>query len=111
VEALVGGGLPDPAIQEKRLASLKPTSRYAGGASYSLALAQFGPFIGHDGTLPGFQSFMGHDPITESTLVVFTNLNLARDGLETANLIARDIIGLLFSASPADATPVASPTA
>ncbi len=109
VEALVGGGLLEPAIQEERLASLKPTTDQPEAASYGLALAKFGPFIGHDGTLPGYQSFMGYDPITESTLIVFTNLNLAPDGLETANLIAIDIIGLLLSSSPAEATPEATP--
>ncbi|MBA3274175.1 MAG: serine hydrolase, partial [Chloroflexia bacterium] len=74
-----------------RLGSLKPI----GAAVYGLALRKFGPLIGHDGALPGYQSFMGHDPDTGTTLIVFTNLTASPDGTMTANKIARAIIEAL----------------
>lgn len=93
VEALVGGGLLDPALQDKRLASVHPVG--TNGAGYGLALAQFGPMLGHDGSLPGYTSFMGHDPKTNTTLIVLTNLQSAPDGRMVANEVARPIIAEL----------------
>lgn len=63
-----------------------PTDPMAAG--YGLALARFGPMLGHDGTLPGYQSFMGHDPEGDETLIVTTNLSASPDGKLTANEIA-----------------------
>lgn len=93
VEALVGGGLLSEELQAERLDSLKPAG--TGGAEYGLALAKFGPMIGHDGSLPGFESFMGHDLETGATLIVFTNLQSSPAGLMTANEIARPLIPML----------------
>jgi D-alanyl-D-alanine carboxypeptidase len=93
VEALVGGGLLNEEMQATRLASIKPQG--GAGASYGLALAQFGPMIGHDGTLPGFQSFMGHDPATGSTLIVLSSMQISPDDRSPANEIARPLIGAL----------------
>jgi len=109
VEALVDGGLLDPAMQEKRLASLKPPIGHPATAQYGLALAKFGTFIGHDGTLPGFQSFMGHDPDIGMTMIVLTNLDVSTNGLATANEIARPIIAELYGSPPQIVTPEASP--
>jgi D-alanyl-D-alanine carboxypeptidase len=91
VRALVraDGGLLPPELHRQRLDSVKstdPADRMAAG--YGLALAQFGPMLGHDGTLPGYQSFMGHDPEQDETLIVATNLSAAPDGKLTANEIA-----------------------
>ena len=109
VEALVGGGLLDPAMQKERLASLKPPIGLSGTAEYGLALARFGMFIGHDGTLPGFQSFMGHDPDLGMTMIVLTNLGVSPENLGTANEIARPIIAALSGSPPGIAIPEASP--
>ena len=96
VEALVKGGLISEDLQQQRLASLTSTNPSCSDApSYGWGLAKFGPYIGHDGTLPGFQSFMGHDPDTDSTIVVVTNLTYAPDGRETANAIVMAIMAAL----------------
>lgn len=97
VEALVGGGLLDPAVQAERLASLKvpPGSTDPQAAKYGLALAQFGTMIGHDGSLPGFTSFMGHDPQTATTLIVLATLQSSPDGLMVANEFAKAILPVL----------------
>ena len=68
VEALVDGGLLDPETQKIRLDSLKPPpGSPAGAAQYGLGIAKFGPLIGHDGQIPGYMTFMGHDPDTGLT--------------------------------------------
>ena len=93
VRALVRGG-PDerllpPGLQQQRMESIEsinPADPMSAG--YGLALAKFGPMIGHDGTLPGYQSFMGYDPDKDETLIVATNLSAAPDGKLTANEIA-----------------------
>lgn len=91
VEALMTGTYLSPELQATRLGSLKPI----GAAEYGLALAKHGPMIGHGGSLPGYQSFMGHDPDIGTTLIVFTNLTASPDGRGTANEIARSIIEAL----------------
>jgi D-alanyl-D-alanine carboxypeptidase len=96
VKPLVAGGLLDPALQKQRLDSLAPIApTNPEGASYGLALARFGPMIGHDGQLPGFQSFMGYDPASGTTLIVLTNLTAAPDGTQPANDVAKAVIPLL----------------
>lgn len=99
VEAMVGagGGLLDAAVQAERLASLQvpPGSTDPAAAKYGLALAQFGPMVGHDGSLPGYTSFMGHDPETGNTLIVLATLQSAPNGKMVANEIAKPLIGVL----------------
>lgn len=96
VEALVGGGLLPDELQRTRIESVVPIDPdNPDSASYGLALARFGPMLGHDGSLPGFQSFLGHDPETGTTLVVLTTLQFAPDGRAPANEVARLIMASL----------------
>ncbi|GAA1199880.1 serine hydrolase domain-containing protein [Pseudonocardia alaniniphila] len=92
VKPLVTGGLLDAATQKQRIDSLPPPTPNGISASYGLALARFGPMIGHDGSLPGYQSFMGYDPDGDKTLIVLTNLQAAPNGAQPANEIAKRII-------------------
>lgn len=97
VDALVEGGLLSAEQQRGRLASVKSIDPAdPASAGYGLALAQFGPMLGHDGSLPGFQSFMGHDPHTKTTVVVLTNLQAGPAGEQPANEMARAIIDELY---------------
>jgi D-alanyl-D-alanine carboxypeptidase len=96
VKPLVAGGLLDAATQKERLDSLTPTDPSdPNSGAYGLALARFGPMIGHDGSLPGYQSFMGYDPDSGTTLIVLTNLQKAPDGTQPASEIAERIIAQL----------------
>lgn len=95
VRALVAGDdrLLPPELQRLRLDSVESTDPADPmAAGYGLALAKFGPMFGHDGTLPGYQSFMGHDPDRDETLIVATNLSASPDGKLTANEIAMLIL-------------------
>jgi D-alanyl-D-alanine carboxypeptidase len=98
VQALAEGRLLNAETQKKRLASLRPTNPdNSDSALYGFGIARFGKLYGHTGELPGFNSFMGHDPDNHVTLVVWTNLAPAVDGRDPATVIARAIIGQVYA--------------
>ena len=98
VEALVGGKLLNSHLQARRLASVVPIDpSHSNSAAYGWAIAKFGNLYGHTGELPGYNSFMGHDPVNGVTLVVWTNLAPTVDGRDPATTIARELIGLLYA--------------
>ncbi|MDI1463722.1 serine hydrolase domain-containing protein [Catellatospora sp. KI3] len=100
VTALVGGGLLDPAMQRTRLDSIKPIPTPDNAdVGYGLAIVKFGPLYGHDGQIPGFNSFMAHDPATRNTVIVLTDLFASPDGKQPANTIAVAIIKALYGES------------
>ncbi|MDN5861761.1 MAG: beta-lactamase family protein, partial [Pseudonocardia sp.] len=93
VQALVGGGLLSPQLQQARLDSIRPVDPAdPDGAGYGLALARFGPFYGHTGELPGFNTFTGYDPQRKITVVVWTSLAPTVDGQDPASQMAKTII-------------------
>lgn len=98
VQALVGRNLLDADLQARRLASVQPTSPDSGSAQYGWGIAKMGPMFGHTGELPGFNSFMGHDPDNKVTLVVWANLAPAANGQDPATTMAKEIIGKVYPA-------------
>lgn len=96
VQALVSGKLLGADLQAQRLASVQPTSPDAGAAEYGWGIAKMGPMFGHTGELPGFNSFMGHDPVNKVTLVVWANLAPAANGQDPATTMAKEIIGKVY---------------
>ena len=62
----------------------------------------FGPnrIYFHGGEMPGYNSFMGYDPVNDVTLVVWTNLTLSLDGQHTANSIMLKMLDQIYIASP-----------
>jgi Beta-lactamase len=98
VDALVGGGLLSDELHRQRIDSIAAVdSSNPDSAGYGLAIAQFGPMLGHDGSLPGYQSFMGHDPNTATTLIIVATLQFGPAGEEPANQLAMTIIGQLHA--------------
>jgi D-alanyl-D-alanine carboxypeptidase len=90
-EADATGALVSPEAQKERLTWVSPPP--SPGTQYGLAIAEFpGGFIGHDGQLPGFNSFVGHNPETGGTIVVVTNVYSAPDGSQPANEITKTIV-------------------
>ena len=90
-EADATGALLSPETQKERLSWVSPPP--APNAQYGLAIAEFpGGFIGHDGQLPGFNSFVAHNPETDATIVVVTNVYSAPDGSSPATEITKPII-------------------
>ncbi|HEX9904561.1 MAG TPA: serine hydrolase domain-containing protein [Propylenella sp.] len=99
VEAMTTGQLLEPEMQAIRMQSPRPQSAdNPGGALYGLAIAKFGPLYGHTGELPGFNTFMGSDPVNGVTLIVWTNLAPAADGRDPATTIARALLGQIYAA-------------
>lgn len=93
VEALVGGGLLSDELQQLRLSEFQKAG--ASSAEYGLALAKLGTYYGHTGELPGFNSFMVHDPKMHTTILTWTNLNAGPDGTPPAVEIGRRIVKAL----------------
>jgi D-alanyl-D-alanine carboxypeptidase len=98
VQALVSGKLLNVEMQRRRLASTQPTdAKDPNSASYGLGIAKFGSLYGHTGEMPGYNSFMGHDPVNNVTVVVWANLAPAVDGRDPAVTIARSLIGMIYA--------------
>lgn len=84
-KALATGKLLSSATQKERLTwetSISPDLKYG------LAIADFYGYIGHNGQLPGYQSFEGYKPDGNSTIIVLTNLYEAPDGAKPADALA-----------------------
>jgi D-alanyl-D-alanine carboxypeptidase len=97
VEALTDGTLLDDEFQARRMASLQSTGGDRSKAAlYGLAIAKFGELYGHTGELPGYNTFMGHDPDRDITLVVWANLAPTPDGLDPATTIARTLVESIY---------------
>ena len=94
---MVEGTYLSPSTQQQRLDSCTPTSTSPGAASYCLGLAKFGSYYGHTGEVPGYNTFMGHDPDTHTTIVVWTSQSAVPDGRAPAIEIAKMIIDRLHN--------------
>jgi D-alanyl-D-alanine carboxypeptidase len=70
-KALGTGSLLTPATQAART-TFDPRGNYGLGMEKA-----FGGLIGHNGAVPGFQTFVGYQPEKGATVIVMTNLLLA----------------------------------
>lgn len=99
VEALGGGGLLSPTLQKERLASVQPVPfplPPLPDPQYGWGIAKIGPLYGHTGELPGYNSFMGYDPVHKVTIVVWSNLAPAADGRPPAATIATSLMKSIY---------------
>jgi D-alanyl-D-alanine carboxypeptidase len=105
MRALVGGNILNADYQRQWLASLEPEDPSKPlGQKYGYGITQmtFGPnrLYFHGGEMPGYNSFMGYDPINDVTLVVWTNLTISLDGKPTANAIMLKVLDRIYTVSP-----------
>ncbi|KJL35186.1 serine hydrolase domain-containing protein [Microbacterium azadirachtae] len=96
VEALGSGALLGPTLQKERLASVQPVPVPLPDPKYGWGIAKIGPLYGHTGELPGYNSFMGYDPVQKVTIVVWTNLAPAADGRPPAATIATSLMKSIY---------------
>ncbi|SDL70685.1 serine hydrolase domain-containing protein [Microbacterium azadirachtae] len=99
VEALGSGAVLGPALQKERLASVEPVPvplPPLPDPQYGWGIAKIGPLYGHTGELPGYNSFMGYDPVQKVTIVVWTNLAPAADGRPPAATIATSLMKSIY---------------
>ncbi|WP_061961627.1 serine hydrolase [Demequina flava] len=94
-QALADGSLLSPDVAAARLDGAEDVARSMPNTHYGLALATYGPLIGHSGTVAGFSTFLATDPETDTTIVVTANSD-SRDGSAPASTVASAIIAALY---------------
>ncbi|MFF1478216.1 serine hydrolase domain-containing protein [Streptomyces sp. NPDC058301] len=82
------GTLLTPETQRQRLKTL-PTGY--PGTSYGLGIFKSGGWIGHNGSIPGYESVTVYLPSRKATLVVLLNTDITYQGHEPSSLVARAI--------------------
>nr|WP_296779022.1 serine hydrolase domain-containing protein [Rhodococcus sp. (in: high G+C Gram-positive bacteria)] len=95
-QLVAGSDLLGDELQRHRRESVEPRAFDPAAIVYGLGFESFGPMIGHDGAIPGYQSFMGHDPDRNITVVVLCNVRDGVSGARPANDIAYNIIRSLY---------------
>jgi hypothetical protein len=110
-KALATGRLLSAAMQKERLRWVPVPGSPGSRTKYGLALFDAAGYLGHNGELPGFQSFMGYQPHQGRTIVVLTNLATPQ-GTGPADAFATIIVKELAATSPRSTTnPNAVPSA
>lgn len=104
-KALALGRLLSAQTQKERVTWVQVTP----ATRYGLAIFDVAGFLGHNGSLPGFQSFMGYMPSKDAMIIVLTNLDTSSNCTppttpgqpptcpETADTLAKVIINALFA--------------
>uniref|UniRef100_A0AAU2JKB9 Beta-lactamase family protein n=1 Tax=Streptomyces sp. NBC_00049 TaxID=2903617 RepID=A0AAU2JKB9_9ACTN len=89
---LATGTLLTPATQAERL---KTTSIGIPGAGYGLGIFVVQDWIGHNGSLPGYESLTIYLPEEQATLVVLLNTDITHEGQEPSTLFGEAITGIV----------------
>ncbi|MET7685295.1 serine hydrolase domain-containing protein [Streptomyces sp. NPDC005423] len=92
---LAEGKLLSAQTQRERLKFVQ-TSDQPDRPTYGLAIADFFGFIGHDGQIPGYNSFVGYDPKRKATVVVLVNLNQSPDGTAPSDELTKLVLSDVF---------------
>lgn len=90
VPALATGRLLSPAMQAQRLQTVgAPGLPPQDG--YGLGVFDLGGWIGHNGSLPGYQTVVAYLPERETTLVIMLNTDIGVQGSEPSTILATAI--------------------
>jgi D-alanyl-D-alanine carboxypeptidase len=109
VEAMVAGNLLNPKLQQQRVKDLVATQSPA--ILYGMGLARLGAqFYGHTGEQPGYNSYMGYDPVNKVTVVVWSNLAPGAKGTAPATTIARELIDNMYGTATTTPSPKSGDT-
>jgi len=111
VEAMVDGGLLDAATQKIRMDSIEPINPAQPESGYGLGIVKFDKLYGHDGQIPGYMTFMGHDPESGLTIVIATNLATIPNGEGSALAILKGILPIFYPNMVIPGDPAAAPGA
>ncbi|MFD1277074.1 serine hydrolase domain-containing protein [Streptomyces kaempferi] len=88
------GVLPDgttligSTTQKQRLTTLPTT---IPGAGYGLGIFDVQGWIGHNGSMPGYESLTVYLPSAQATLVVLLNTDISHDGAEPSTLVGEAV--------------------
>ncbi|MEO6695614.1 MAG: serine hydrolase domain-containing protein [Ignavibacteria bacterium] len=97
---LATGQLVSKMAQRERLNWGKPFTPPSGSwadkpLNYGFAIADFDGAYGHNGGIPGFNTFMGYIPEKDATIIVLVNMQDNKKGLGPADYIAMKIIEII----------------
>ncbi|MGC4108163.1 MAG: serine hydrolase domain-containing protein [Thermomicrobiales bacterium] len=98
VDVLIDGKAIEPATSRAQLdllPILKPDGEPSGMA-YGMGVADFGGIVGHNGGIPGFQSFAGRIMALNVNVAVIVNVDSGVTGVQPADAIALALRDLLI---------------
>lgn len=107
-EALATGSLPSPDTQRQRL-GFNPFPSPSRDVGYGLGILTVNGLLGRNGGIPGYSSWVAHDPATGATIVVVTNRATEQGG--ASDPIFFGICQLLFPDRFPPPVPAATPAA
>ncbi|WP_329572625.1 serine hydrolase domain-containing protein [Streptomyces sp. NBC_01361] len=87
-----GDTMISPATQKQRLITPKTT---IPGAGYGLGIFNVQGWIGHNGSLPGYESLTIYLPSAKATLVVVLNTDINHDNSEPSTLVGQAITKII----------------
>ena len=97
-KALATGQLLSAATQMERQSWVNVGKLWLGKPyRYGLGVGDFDGFLGHDGEIFGYQSFMSYQPQTEAMIIVLVNLYQGPGGSIPADDLAELIQHELFA--------------
>ncbi|TQF65744.1 beta-lactamase family protein [Rhodococcus spelaei] len=88
--ALATGTLLTPETQAQRLETVNAPG-YAPNVGYGLGIFNADGWIGHNGSLPGYQTVTVYLPEKKTTLVIMTNTDVAYQGGEPSTMLGTAI--------------------
>ncbi|MFD9301839.1 serine hydrolase domain-containing protein [Streptomyces sp. NPDC060048] len=86
-KVLATGQLLTPATQAQRLKVVPALP----GTGYGLGIFNVQGWIGHNGSIPGYQTLAIYDPQSKATLVVLLNTDISAEGEEPSTLFGQAI--------------------
>ncbi|MGI5454215.1 serine hydrolase domain-containing protein [Streptomyces sp. CA-249302] len=104
-EIVATGKLLSPETQAQRLKTL-PTG--FPGTSYGLGIFETGGWIGHNGSIPGYETVTVYLPSQRATLVIMINTDITSQGQEPSSLLARAITRIVTPHNVYDGAATAS---
>lgn len=100
--ALVSGKVLNPDYQHQWQSSFQlenpedPKSQRQYGYGMSLFILGNNKFYFHGGEAPGYNSFIGYDPVNKITVITWTNMEISLESKITANAIALKVLGQIY---------------
>ncbi|WUS29356.1 beta-lactamase family protein [Streptomyces sp. NBC_01255] len=91
-ETVATGTLLTAETQAERL-KVYPSS--TSGDGYGLGIFDIQGWIGHNGSLPGYQSLTIYLPEAQATLVVLLNTDITKDGVAPSTLFGKAVTGIV----------------
>ncbi|MDT5008989.1 MAG: D-alanyl-D-alanine carboxypeptidase [Mycobacterium sp.] len=92
--ALATGKLLSPQMQAQRLQTVGADG-LPPPDGYGLGIFSLGGWIGHNGSLPGYQSVVVYQPDTHQTLVILSNTDISYQGSEPSTALANAVTKVL----------------